>query len=73
MFDTMTKPFFLFQYLVSFIYILENVAFFAVLMIFFGFVSTTVNYFLLKKSYNKIKETAEKLFLVKVLRDGQFK
>ena len=73
MFDTMTKPFFLFQYLVSFIYILENVAFFAVLMIFFGFVTTTVNYFLLKKSYNKIKETAEKLFLVKVLRDGQFK
>lgn len=70
MFDTMTKPFFLFQYLVSFIYILENVAFFAVLMIFFGFVTTTVNYFLLKKSYNKIKETAEKLFLVKVLRDG---
>lgn len=66
----MTKPFFLFQYLVSFIYILENVAFFAVLMIFFGFVTTTVNYFLLKKSYNKIKETAEKLFLVKVLRDG---
>lgn len=54
----MTKPFFLFQYLVSLIYILENVALFAILMIFFGFVTTTVNYFLLKKSFNKIKETA---------------
>jgi cation-transporting ATPase 13A3/4/5 len=68
----MTQPFFVFQYLVSLIYTLENVAVFAILMIGFGFVTTTVNYFLLKRSYNKIKETAEKLFRVKVLRNGAY-
>lgn len=45
---------------------------FGVLMVFFSWLTTTINYFLLRRSYNKIKETAEKEFLVKVLRDGIF-
>lgn len=39
-------------------------------MIVFGLITTSVNYILLKRSYNKIKETAEKMFKVKVLRNG---
>ena len=45
---------------------------FSVLMIAFGFITTTVNYILLRRSYNKIKETAEKRFMVQVLRNGTF-
>jgi cation-transporting ATPase 13A3/4/5 len=41
-------------------------------MIVFGFVTTSVNYILLKRSYNKIKETAEKQFKVKVFRNSRF-
>jgi len=58
----MTQPFFLFQYFVSLIYALEKVMLFAVLMIAFGLITTTINYILLRRSYNKIKETAEKRF-----------
>ena len=42
------------------------------IMIFFGFFTTSINYILLLRSYKKIKETAEKEFKVKVLRDGAF-
>lgn len=41
-------------------------------MIFFGLVTTTVNYILLRRSYNEIKKTAEKQFKVKVLREGTY-
>ena len=41
-------------------------------MIFFSWLTTTVNYFLLRRSYNQIKETAEKEYPVTVLRDGTF-
>ena len=54
----MTKPLFLFQYIVSLIYILESFVYFAFIMIFFGFATTTINYILLLRSYKKIKETA---------------
>jgi magnesium-transporting ATPase (P-type) len=72
MFDTMTQPFFIFQYLVSVVYILENVAIFGILMIAFGFITTSINYALLYRSYQQIKETAEKHFPVTVLRNGTF-
>jgi hypothetical protein len=62
LFDTMTQPFFIFQYLVSIVYILENVAIFGVLMIVFGFITTSINYVLLYRSYQQIKETAEKQY-----------
>ena len=68
----MTKPFFIFQYLVSLVYILENVAIFGVLMIIFGFITTSINYILLVRSYGKIKETAEKEIEVTVLRNKKF-
>jgi|688.fasta_scaffold441650_2 magnesium-transporting ATPase (P-type) len=41
-------------------------------MVFFGFLTTSVNFILLRISYNKIKETAEKQFKVKVLRNSRF-
>jgi cation-transporting P-type ATPase 13A2 len=68
----MTQPLFLFQYFVALIYLLESFPLFALIMISFGFVTTTINYILLLRSYRKIKETAEKLFKVQVLRDGAF-
>ena len=55
LFDTMTQPFFIFQYFVSIVYILESLVLFGVLMIFFSWLTTTINYFLLRRSYNKIK------------------
>jgi cation-transporting P-type ATPase 13A2 len=70
LFDTMTKPFFIFQYFVSTLYILKSLALFGVLMILFSWFTTTVNYMLLRRSYKQIKETAEKEFSVTVLRDG---
>lgn len=51
----MTKPFFIFQYLVSVVYILENAAIFGILMIAFGFITTSINYILLYRSYKQIK------------------
>lgn len=66
----MTQPFFIFQYFISAVYILESVAIFGILMIFFSWLTTTINYVLLRRSYNQIKETAEKEFPVKVLRTG---
>ena len=66
----MTQPLFFFQYFVSLIYILESFVSFAFIMIFFAFSTTTINYILLLRSYKKIKETAEKMFTVKVLRNG---
>jgi len=71
LFDVMTKPFFIFQYIVSLIYVLENVALFGILMVFFGFLTTSVNYILLVRSYHKIKETAEKKYMIKVLRNEE--
>ena len=68
----MTQPLFLFQYFVSLIYFLEGFLSFALIMVLFGFLTTTINYVLLTFSYKKIKETAEKMFLVRVLRDGAF-
>ena len=69
----MTQPFFILQYLVSAIYIMENVAIFGILMIVFGFVTTSVNYVLLYRSYSQIKDSAERVFPVTVLRDGEFR
>lgn len=41
-------------------------------MIFFGFITTSINYILLVRSYGKIKETAEKEFEVSVFRNRKF-
>lgn len=68
----MTQPFFIFQYFVSAVYILEGLTLFGVLMVIFSWLTTTINYILLRRSYNKIKETAEKEYPVRVLRNGTF-
>lgn len=60
LFDTMTKPFFIFQYVVSVVYILQNLAVFGILMFSLSVLTTSVNYCLLFRSYGRIKETAEK-------------
>lgn len=70
LFDTMTKPFFIFQYIVSAIFILKSIVLFGITMIGFAFITTSINYVLTKRSYNKIKETAEKVFTVRVMREG---
>ena len=54
-FDTMTQPFFIFQYAVSTIYILERLEMFGGLMIGFSWFTTSINYLLLWRSYGKIK------------------
>jgi len=51
----MTKPLFLFQYAISLLYVLENVPLFGLLMVLFSFLTTSLNYILLRRSYRKIK------------------
>lgn len=68
----MTQPLFLFQYFMSLIYVLESFPMFAIIMITFSFVTTTINYILLLRSYKKIKDKAERVFPVTILRDGVF-
>jgi magnesium-transporting ATPase (P-type) len=69
----MTQPLFILQYLVSAVYILEGTAIFGIIMIFFSFITTSINYVLLYYSYQQIKQSAEKHFKVSVLRDGELK
>jgi len=47
------------------------VAVFGILMIAFGFITTSINYILMVRSYDQIKETAEKEFKIMVLRSGE--
>lgn len=68
----MTQPFFLFQYFVSFAYMIQGYTIYGFILIVFSAFTTSVNYVLLYRSYNKIKETAEKMFKVKVLRNGVY-
>lgn len=46
-------------------------AVFGILMIAFGFITTSINYILMVRSYDQIKETAEKEFKIMVLRSGE--
>jgi magnesium-transporting ATPase (P-type) len=41
-------------------------------MVIFSWLTTTINYVLLRRSYKQIKATAEKEFPVRVLRSGAF-
>ena len=66
----MTKPFFIFQYVVSIVYILKKSTIFGILLMVFSWLTTSINYYLLWRSYNKVKETAEKEFPVTVIRSG---
>lgn len=56
------------QYFVFFIYLLEHLLFYGILIISMNFVSSSVNYILIRISYKNIKEIAEKKHYVSVLR-----
>lgn len=72
MFEVLTGPFFLLQYIVCIAYIIENITTFAIFSLCFSFVTTTINYILVYLSYKKIKDMAEKTITVRVLRNGEF-
>lgn len=68
----MTEPFFFIQYLASVIYIIVKLTELAVLLLGASVITTSINYILLYISYRKIKEIAEVVVEVEVLRDGSF-
>ena len=71
MIDVLLKPFFLLQYIVCVAFIVEGYVTFAVLNIVFSIITTTVNYIMTYISYKKIKDMAEKVVKVKVLRNSE--
>lgn len=60
MFDILTKPFFLFQYGICVIFILEKLYLYAGIYLGFSIITTTINYILLYRSFTKIKDMAER-------------
>lgn len=73
MFDTLIGPFYIMQYLVCAAFIVERITIFAVVMLAFTFLTTTINYILLYISYRKIQDMAEKIIKVRVKRNGSFR
>lgn len=69
----MTEPYFLIQYLASTIYIIQKLVEPAILLLSATVITTSINYLLLYVSYRKIKEMAEVVVEVEVLRDGAFR
>jgi hypothetical protein len=53
--NELIKPFFLLQYIVCISYILEKNYQFAIIMLVLSFVTTSINYILLRLSFQKIK------------------
>jgi|JI7StandDraft_1071085.scaffolds.fasta_scaffold108956_1 uncharacterized membrane protein len=70
MFNVLLKPFFLLQYIVCAAFIGEGYLTFAILNIVFSIITTSINYILTYISYKKIKDMAEKVVNVKVLRNS---
>lgn len=66
----LTEPLIIMQYLSSITYLLENLALFAYLMTISSILTIHLNYFLMRKSYKRIKQIAEKKITVKVKRNG---
>jgi hypothetical protein len=58
----MLKGFFLIQYLLCVVYIIERNYQFAGILIGFSVLTTSINYFLRKSSFTKVKEIAETNF-----------
>lgn len=63
------KPFFLLQYLVCIAFFIETLVTFAVMNLGFSVFTTSINYILTYLSYRKIKDMAEKIINVRVLRN----
>lgn len=53
--DVMTEPFFILQYFFCFMFFVQGYAPFAIALLFFSFLTTTINYIMLYISYKKIK------------------
>lgn len=58
MFDILTKPFFLLQYIICITLALENLIIYVYLYIAFSLTTTTINYILLYLSFLKIRDIA---------------
>ena len=58
MFDTMTQPFVLFQYVATVVFFLEGLFLFGAVLLLTTFSIATINYVILVLSYRKIRETA---------------
>lgn len=71
LFEVMTEPFFFIQYLAAVIYIVEKLSELAILLLGSSVITTSINYILLYISYRKIKEIAEKVVPVDVIRNGE--
>ena len=71
MLDRMTSPFYILQYIFCISFILGGYLTFGVLLLFFMIFTTVINYLLLSRSYQKIKDMAEKLVEVEVIRGGE--
>lgn len=72
MYEVMTEPYFLIQYLASAIYFIQKLNEPAILLLSATIITTSINYLLLYISYRKIKEMAEVVVEVEVLREGRF-
>lgn len=70
LFAEMTGPMFMLQYFICIIYIAELFYFFAAAVIGTSVITTIINYFLLRSSLKKIKEIAERITQVRVIRAG---
>ena len=69
--DRMTSPFYILQYIFCCAYIRRRYALFGFTLLFFMMLTTIINYVLLYRSYKKIKDMAERLVEVEVIRGGQ--
>ena len=71
LFNELLKGFFIMQYVVCATFILERNYQFTGIMLGFSLITTIINYVLLRLSYKKIQEIADKTHLMEVLREGQ--
>jgi len=72
MFEVLLKPFFLLQYIVCVALFVQRLFTFAILNLIFSIITTSINYVLTYLSYKKIKDMAEKIVKVRVLRNSHF-
>ena len=71
MFDKLTSPFIILQYIFCISFILSNYVLFGASLIAFAIITTIINYILLYKSYRKIQDMAERKIDVQVVRNGR--
>ncbi len=70
LYEEMTTPFFILQYLSALIWVLENSYVYSIVLLTISFLLTIVSYVFVRSSQNKIKELADYDIKVKVFRQG---